>query len=61
MNEPKDRELARKTTSILTNAAAEKWKTAPVHIKTMAGPYVGPMLAAILAINDELSAIKNTP
>lgn len=59
MDDEKNREEARKTTSILVNAAAQGWAKAPMHIKAMAGAYVGPLLAAMLAINDELKRIND--
>lgn len=39
-------------------AAVRAWDGAPLHIKAMAGAYVGPLLEAIEAISAELDAIK---
>lgn len=30
--------------------AASAWEKAPLHVKAMAGPYVKPLLAAVLAL-----------
>lgn len=38
--------------------AVEAWNKAPFHIKTMAGDYVGPILAALVAIADEVRELK---
>ncbi len=38
--------------------AVKAWAAAPMHIKAMAGAYVGPLLKAIEAINAEIDAIK---
>lgn len=38
--------------------AAKAWDGAPLHIKAMAGAYVGPLLEAIKAISEELDKIK---
>lgn len=35
------------------------WAKAPAHIKAMAGAYVGPLIAAISAVNEELEQLKN--
>jgi len=34
--------------------AETAWKNAPIHVKAMAGPYVGPLLGAILALEAEM-------
>ena len=39
-----------KVAALALMAAAEAWKKAPVHVKAMAGPYVGPLLNAIAAL-----------
>ena len=38
--------------------AVKAWAAAPMHIKAMAGAYVGPLLEAIKAISEELDKIK---
>ena len=35
------------------------WKAAPVHIKAMAGAYVGPLMAAIGQISNELEKVQH--
>ena len=44
----------RKATAEAVEQAAQAWKGAPIHIRTMAGAYVTPLLGAIFAINEEL-------
>lgn len=39
-------------------AACAAWSTAPLHIKAMAGAYVGPLVDALKAINTELQALR---
>jgi hypothetical protein len=39
-------------------AARSAWDGAPLHIRAMAGAYVGPLLAALEAIGRELDAMK---
>lgn len=38
--------------------AADTWSGAPLHIRAMAGPYVGPLLAAVQAIERDLEWIR---
>lgn len=51
-------ESARLTTGFAVVEAAAAWAKAPAHIKAMAGAYVGPLIAALLAMNAELQALK---
>jgi hypothetical protein len=46
-----------KTAQAVAYAAAE-WAKAPAHVKALAGAYVGPLLEAIAAMNQELQSIK---
>lgn len=39
-------------------AAVEAWNNAPLHIRTMAGAYVTPMIEAMVAIADEIEKLK---
>ena len=48
------REKLRISTEKATIEAAAQWAKAPMHIKAMAGAYVAPLLAALVAINEEL-------
>jgi hypothetical protein len=48
----------REKTAQAVAAAGAAWAKAPVHIKAMAGAYVGPLLEAITAMNQELQSIK---
>jgi hypothetical protein len=38
--------------------AVKAWNGAPMHIRAMAGAYVGPLLEALQAISAELDALK---
>ena len=38
--------------------AAAAWNGAPLHIKAMAGAYVGPILAALQAMSQEMDALQ---
>ncbi len=38
--------------------ALAAWNRAPVHIRMMAGEYVGPILAALVAIADDVEKLK---
>jgi hypothetical protein len=38
--------------------AVASWDKAPMHIKAMAGAYMGPILEAMQALGQELDAIK---
>jgi hypothetical protein len=40
-------------------AAAAAWAKAPAHVRAMAGAYVGPLLAALMAINEELQEVQD--
>jgi hypothetical protein len=40
-------------------AAAAAWAKAPAHVRAMAGAYVGPLLAALMAINEELQGVED--
>lgn len=57
MTEEQKRRQARQTTQTLAAEAAAKWARAPMHIKAMAGEYVGPVIAAVLAVNEELREV----
>ena len=57
MSEHETRERARKTTQMLAVEAAAQWAKAPMHIKAVAGVYVGPVIAAVLAVNEELAQV----
>lgn len=46
------------TARAVADAAAE-WAKAPMHVKAMAGAYVGPLLAALMAINEELQGVSD--
>ena len=50
--------LARANSSAKVTAAINAWSGAPMHVKAMAGAYVGPLLEALTAINRELHAIR---
>lgn len=52
-------EKRRAATEKAAQEAAAKWAKAPLHIKAMAGEYVGPILAAVLAVNEELKGLTN--
>lgn len=39
-------------------AAAKAWEGAPLHIKAMAGAYVGPLLKALQAISAEMDGLS---
>ena len=47
---------ARLTTGRAVVDAAAAWAKAPMHVRAMAGAYVGPLLAALFAMNEELQA-----
>ena len=57
MQDHEKRQQAREATQQLAVAAAAAWAKAPAHIKAMAGLYVGPVLAAVLAVNEELREV----
>ncbi len=38
--------------------AVEAWNGAPMHIRAMAGAYVGPLLAALEAMGREIDELK---
>ncbi len=38
--------------------AQAAWNRAPAHVKLMAGAYVEPLLAALVAMADEISTLK---
>lgn len=38
--------------------AKEAWDNAPAHIRMMAGSYVAPVIAALIALDAELDALK---
>lgn len=38
--------------------ALDKWEGAPAHVRVMAGTYVGPLLAALVAIERDLEEIR---
>lgn len=38
--------------------AVAAWNTAPVHVQIMAGSYVNPLLAALVAMAAEISTLK---
>lgn len=38
--------------------ALAAWNNAPLHIRAMAGAYVGPMLAALAAVAEEVEKLK---
>jgi hypothetical protein len=46
------------TTKAVAEAAAA-WAKAPAHVRAMAGAYVGPLLAALMAINEELQGVQD--
>lgn len=48
----------REKTAQAAAAAGAAWAKAPAHIRAMAGAYVGPLLEAVAAINQELQRIK---
>lgn len=56
-------ELAGVASRVKTGAAvldaSAAWARAPASIKMMAGAYVAPLMAAIIAINDELQGLQN--
>jgi hypothetical protein len=39
--------------------ALAAWEAAPLHVRMMAGAYVVPVLAALVAVADEVEALKN--
>lgn len=49
-------EAARLETGRAVVAAAAAWAKAPLHVRALAGDYVGPLLAALFAMNEELKA-----
>ena len=53
-------ESARLTTGRAVVEAAAAWAKAPMHVRALAGDYVGPLLAALFAMNEELQALKKT-
>lgn len=38
------------------NDAIAAWEKAPMHVRAMAGAYVGPILAALIALADAVEA-----
>ena len=50
---------ARAATAAAVDTAGAAWAMAPAHIKAMAGAYVAPLLAALIAINNELGGLKH--
>lgn len=38
--------------------ALAAWNNAPAHVRMMVGAYVGPLLAALVAIGAEVEAMK---
>ncbi len=40
--------------------AVKAWAAAPMHIKAMAGAYVGPLLAALQAMSREMDGFKGS-
>lgn len=38
--------------------ALAAWEKAPPHIRIMAGAYVGPLLAALVAVAEEVEKLK---
>lgn len=38
--------------------ALAAWESAPLHVRMMAGNYVGPVLAALVAVGEEVEALK---
>lgn len=51
--------MKREKTAAAVKAAGESWGKAPAHVRLMAAAYVGPLLAALEAINSELQALDN--
>lgn len=51
-------ECNRKATKTAILESAEAWKKAPLHIKTMAGPYIRPLMACLEAIDSELQTLS---
>lgn len=49
----------RKKTAEKVTAAGAAWAKAPAHIKAMAGAYVGPLIEAMSAINEELDQVHS--
>lgn len=43
--------------STAAREAASAWEKAPMHVKAMAGPYVKPMIAAVLALAQAIEEI----
>lgn len=39
--------------------ALAAWESAPMHVRMMAGAYVGPVLAALEAVAEEVEKLKN--
>lgn len=40
------------------NDALSAWEAAPLHIRMMAGAYVGPLLAALVAVGEKVEKIE---
>jgi hypothetical protein len=38
--------------------ALAAWQAAPAHVRMMAGAYVGPVLAALVAVGEEVEKLK---
>ena len=49
----------RKKTAEAVAQAVAAWAKAPVHVKAMAGAFVGPLLAVLVAVNEELQEIDD--
>lgn len=48
----------RQNTAQAVACADAAWARAPMHVKAMAGAYVGPLLAAMQAMNKELQQLQ---
>lgn len=42
----------------LIDDALAAWGRAPMHVRAMAGAYVGPLLAALVAIGEHVEALE---
>lgn len=42
----------------LIDDAMAAWEGAPMHVRAMAGAYVGPLLAALVAIGERVEALE---
>jgi hypothetical protein len=43
---------------LLIDDALAAWDNAPLHIRVMAGAYVGPLLAALVAIGERIEKLE---